>query len=110
MARFTYWTADQSLDGNSGSWTIFDPDNTQQFLWKYTWSIDSHGNYTASLLLDGSSSESLEIIDNADGSGKFTYYEDGTKQGEVIWNSNGSGTYWISTYDGGQTGTWTAGK
>ncbi len=112
VSRFTYVTAEQSLDGKSGSWSIYDPENTNNLVWTYTWSLATNGDYTASLVWHDSSteSESFDVSDNADGSGTFTYNLNGVKQAEIIWNADGSGTYWMLGYDGNVTGSWTATK
>ncbi len=112
VQRFTYLSAEESLDGKSGSWSIYDPEAVNQTVWTYNWSIDGDGNFTASLVWeeDNSVTSSFNVVDNADGSGSFVYKEDGVKMAEVTWNSDGSGTYWLSDDGSGVSGSWTAGK
>jgi len=112
VQRFTYIKAEESLDGKSGNWSIYDPEASSQTVWTYNWSLDANGNFTASLVWneDNATTGSFEVVDNADSSGSFIYKEDGVKTAEVNWNSDGSGTYWLMGDGSGVTGSWTAGK
>lgn len=105
--RFTFIRSEESKDGKSGSWSIFDPDNKNQRIWTYSWSIDAQGNFMASLVWnDDSETNSFNIVDNKDGSGSFVYILDDIKQSEVQWKADGSGSYWMLDSNGESSGTW----
>ncbi len=108
--RFTYISAEEAKDGKSGNWKIFDFETTSDYVWTYNWSIDASETFAATLLWNDSGEVgSFNVISRKDNSGSFTYKIGSVLHAEVIWNANGSGTYWIYG-DGGDdlSGSWTA--
>jgi hypothetical protein len=51
---------------------------------------------------------SFDVVSNADNSGSFKFKDAGVLSSEILWNANGSGTYWIAGDPDPITGSWTA--
>lgn len=108
--RFTYISAEEAKDGKSGNWKVFDFETTSDYVWTYNWTLDASETFAATLLWNDSGEVgSFNVISRKDNSGSFTYKIGSVLHAEVIWNANGSGTYWI--YGDGSddlSGSWTA--
>jgi len=108
--RFTYISAEEAKTGKNGSWTIFDPEAPSQYVWTYDWSINSSNAFIASLeWMDNDEESSFDVVSNANNSGSFKYFIGSVLNADILWNADGSGTYWIAG-DGpaGISGSWTA--
>jgi hypothetical protein len=111
QSRFTYFLAEELKSGASGSWTIYNPENPTNEVWNYDWSVSSNETFSATLEWnDGDESSSFEVEAKADNSGSFMYYTGTTLNAEILWNSNGSGTYTFYEEGGNITGSWTSTK
>ncbi|HYW96027.1 MAG TPA: hypothetical protein VE870_10600 [Bacteroidales bacterium] len=110
--RFTYMTAEQDLDGKSGTWSIYNADSPDQVDWTKSWSTDANGNYSSTIqtFQNSGPTGTFEVTRNADGSGNLIYNSDSEKQAEINWNADGSGDYWILNSDGPASNSWPAGK
>jgi hypothetical protein len=110
QSRFTYISAEEGKTGKNGSWTIFDPDLPTSYVWTYDWSINASNAFIASLEWnDGAESHSsFDVIANANNSGSFKFYDASVLSAEILWNADGSGTYWIAGDGNGMEGSWTA--
>ncbi len=110
VSRFTYISAEEDKAGKTGSWTIYNPDAPQSYIWTYDWSINSSNNFTASLQWadDMGAVSKFDVVSNANHSGSFKYYELTVLSAEILWNADGSGTYWMSDGGAGVSGSWTA--
>ena len=106
--RFTYMKSEESKDGKSGNWEIFDERDGKEKVETYLWNINSKDDFTASIIVnDYTLISTFNIIDNKDGSGSFIYTYKGIKQSEVNWKADGSGSYWLlDDDDKGVTGSW----
>lgn len=107
---YNNWTAIKgttSADGNSGSFEIFKKNSTD-IEYRYSWSIDSSGNKTV-IFEDLEDGDKYVAVNNVDGSGSLTEYENGVKSFEVLWNADGSGSW--AEYDANgnvvDSGSWT---
>lgn len=107
--RFTYILAEEMKDGKSGGWTIYDPENSAETIWTYTWSVNSSNTFTADLTWNAGENEtsSFNVVANANNSGSFKFYEVSVLQAEVNWNADGSGTFWLIGPPA-FSGSWTA--
>lgn len=109
--RFTYISAEEQKDAKKGKWTIYNPDAPTTFLWDYNWMINASNSFTASLIWNESDEtrSSYDVVSNTDNSGSFKFFEATVLKSDIMWNADGSGTYWISG-DGGDdlVGNWTA--
>lgn len=108
--RFTYIEAEESKDGKSGSWTIYDPDSPSEDVWMYNWSMDSNDNFSATLTFNEDDAETsvFTVSSNVDESGSFVYTVNGTDEVEIHWNADGSGNYWFNNDGEEVTNTWPA--
>jgi hypothetical protein len=107
--RFTYIYAEEAINGKSGNWSIFDPDDSQANLWTYDWSINSINTFTGNLVFgEGNDLTKFETIANANNSGTFKYFVGTVLYAHIIWNADGSGSY--AFYEGleSYSGSWTA--
>ena len=95
--RFTYIYAEEDKDGNSGSWTIYNPENPNEAVWIYNWSVDAQGIFTSTIQYDENANNDgvYEVVSNPDGGGSFTYRIEGSDQAIINWNADGSGDYWF---------------
>ena len=108
--RFTYISAEEAKNGKNGSWTIYNPETPSSYIWTYNWSINAINSFIASLMWnEGESLASFDVVGNTDNSGSFKYYIASVLKADILWNADGSGTYWIYG-DGGSdlAGSWTA--
>ena len=110
QARFTYISAEELKTGKSGSWTIYNSESTSDFVWTYGWSINTSETFTANLVWNegGTEESSFNVVSKADNSGSFKYYIATVLNAEILWNTDGSGTYTFFGEGGNQTGSWTA--
>jgi hypothetical protein len=111
IARFTYIYAEELKTGKSGNWKISSPDGTNAVLWDYNWTLTgSVYNATMNFYQAGATTSKFVVVDNGNKSGEFQYFDGTVKKIDIIWNTDGSGSYWFS--DDGvtstATGTWTA--
>jgi hypothetical protein len=108
--RFTFILAEETKDGKSGNWSIYDPDETtHNEIWTYDWSISESNTFTANMMMydDNEGSFSFNVVSNVNKSGSFKVYDSTVLTAEILWNADGSGTYWISG-DPAISGSWTA--
>jgi len=109
VPRFTYIAAEEAKDGKSGNWTIYDPAASGNSVWTYIWNINSSNTFTADLTWDeGNSPSAFKVVANANNSGNFKYYASGVLECEIVWNSDGSGSYTFYGDMASYSGTWTA--
>jgi hypothetical protein len=112
LARFTYISAEEAKNGNSGNWKIYDPnDASHPVVWDYTWTLTGTVyNSTMNLYQAGAATTKFLVVDNGNNSGNFQYFEGTVKKADITWNTNGSGTYWFSENgtDATGSGSWTA--
>lgn len=106
--RFTFIEAEELKTGKKGSWAIYNPDGTHEALWDYNWTINSANDFSAIMMWYGDESTGnikFEVLDKADHSGYFKGYISDDKFVDIIWNANGTGSWW---YSFGETyqGTW----
>lgn len=108
--RFTYIQAEESKNGNSGSWNIYNPDSPDEEIWTYNWNFDVDGNFSATLNYNEEEDENevFAVASNNDGSGSFIYTVDGTNEAEIDWNDDGSGNYWFNNSGDEVTNSWPA--
>jgi hypothetical protein len=96
VPRFTYISAEELKTGKQGSWIIYNPEATTSAIWTYNWSINASNAFIANMTWnDGQEPSTFDVTSNADHSGNFIYKAANIKQAEIIWASNGSGTYWL---------------
>jgi len=108
-SRFTYISAEELKTGKAGSLTIYNPEAPSEYIWTYNWSINASNAFLADLeWYDGDDESSFNVVSNADHSGSFKYYIASVLNAEILWNADGSGTYWIIGDDNGIEGSWTA--
>jgi hypothetical protein len=101
-SRFTFIEAQELKTGMQGSWAIYDPEGTHETIWDYNWNINSTNDFYSEMMWYGYSNNDdikFEVMDRANNSGYFKMYIGAVKHVEVIWNTNGSGTWWYS-FDG----------
>jgi hypothetical protein len=111
IPRFTYIYAEELKTGKSGDWKINSPDGTNAVLWDYTWTLTGLVyNATMNFYDNSTTASKFVVTDNGNNSGEFQYFEGTVKKADIIWNADGTGTYWFS--DDGvtstATGSWTA--
>ena len=107
LARFTLMTAEEAVNGKSGSWVIYDEVVGHAKIWDYEWSIDSSDNFTATATCYDEPESTYDVVSNANGSGSFVLTEDEVDVVTVNWTADGeTGTY--SYFDGEETyeGSW----
>jgi len=107
--QYDNWTAVKgvvSKDGNTQEWYIYQPNSTQASV-KMTMHKDEQGNILSTLEYP-QTGDKQELINNKDGSGRYTEYISGVKRYEAIWNASGSGTYKVWDANGQLTneGSW----
>jgi len=112
LDRFTYISAQEAKDGSSGSWAIYDPSTASHpAIWDYSWTLTGTVfTSTVNAYNAGSVTEKYVTTDNGNNSGKFQLFEGTVKKVEIIWNSDGTGTWWFAG-DGSNpatNGSWTA--
>jgi len=99
---YNNWTAlggSESADGKSGNWTFYFM-NTTTPEFQASWSTDSNGNLSGTVLIHDSSGNltGKEIFTNdANNSGELKIYTGNVLTLDIKWISNGSGT-WVE-YD-----------
>ena len=109
VPRFTYIYAEENKSGKQGLWTINSPNDLNLKLWNYVWNIDALENFQAVIKLNdnGITNEGqFEVGSNSNNSGSFIYKIGTLIQAEVIWNSDGSGSYLIQDGNEEKTGFW----
>jgi hypothetical protein len=108
--RFTYIYAEEGKTGKDGNWTIYDPDIPANYIWTYDWSINTSNTFTASLMWRDNdiTASTFDVVSNSDKSGSFKYKDAGVLSADILWNADGSGTYWILGDPDPFTGSWTA--
>lgn len=99
-----------SADGKSGTWKVF-RDNTNLLTGDYSWQKNSDGSITATLreYRNGSVHSRIEATENADKSGQLLFYLGDNLSFKTLWQSNGSGQWWMFDSSGGvlHQGMWT---
>lgn len=109
IPRTLLLTATENTKATNGQWTIYNPLISTQVLWNYQWSLNS-GNYAATVTFAGQPGYDLlrfEVQSNANKSGYVRLFHAEQKLTDVIWNADGSGSWWI--YDiiaGSYSGNW----
>ncbi len=96
----------QDMNGTTGKMVLYNPDDNSQAA-EWTWEKAENGTVTLHYK-DYTDSFELTVVQNADLSGYLEVYEDSMLTFKATWNADGSGTWW--TYDNGTqtgTGTWT---
>lgn len=87
-----------SADGKSGSWKVFE-DNSSTVAGEFTWSTNSSGVLTGTLLDYGSNgtvSQKVELTNKADKSGELRMYDDNNVLTfRSAWNADGTGTWHV---------------
>jgi len=110
MSRFTFIEANELKTGLQGNWMIYDPEATHSILWKYDWTLNSVQDFAANIFLygyNGADSINFDILGRVNNSGYLKLYEGSLKIAEIIWNSDGSGSWWIYSEDGNHySGSW----
>jgi hypothetical protein len=109
--RFTFILAEEAKNGKDGNWTIYDPEEvTHNEIWTYDWSISTINTFTANMVMFDGDAESLsfDVVSLANHSGSFQVHDATVLSAEILWNIDGSGTYWIAGDGEGLAGSWTA--
>lgn len=120
--RYDYISAWEMMDGSQGevvynfNWVaIYDGEEDYVDLyWKYTWRLDSAGDYYFSWYYDADDEEydyylMYDVIVKADGSGSVEYYFFDELYYQMLWDALGNGS-WAYLFSGSNlSGTWTAG-
>lgn len=94
--NFLYIAAEQTLDGNNGSMTLYDPEMTE-FLLFWEWSLDDAGVYHFMYEFYQDGKVLVEV--NPDGSGFVEFYEYDIsgywRSFRLEWTALGTGEWWI---------------
>lgn len=100
-----YMDIRQTQDGNNGTMKFFGFEDGS-YLYKWTWQINDDGsiliNFNIGQDIDGNIS--YEMLYHEDMSGYLKYYEGSTLSLEFNWNANGSGNW--TNYLDGTSGSW----
>jgi hypothetical protein len=107
---FLYIEAEQTIDGNSGSMTLYDPELTElSCFWQWNWDANEVFHFTFEV-----PNEAKILIDvNPDGSGFLEYHIYGTagywRNLRIEWTAAGTGEWWEYDEAGNiiANGTWT---
>ena len=103
--NFLYIAAEQTLDGSSGSMTLYDPEMTE-FLLFWQWSSDDNGVYH--FMYEFYQEGKIVVEINPDGSGFLEYYEyDNSaywRSFRIEWTALGTGEWWGFDVLGNQIG------
>jgi hypothetical protein len=111
VPRFTFISAEETTNGKSGNWAINNPEaGSHEALWDYVWTLNGDNDFNADLTLyDVEEGNTVfKVLARVNNSGSFQLFDAGVKTVEVIWNTNGSGSWWIFDGTDTYTGTWTA--
>jgi hypothetical protein len=98
-SRFTLIEAEEYKTGKQGGWKIYDEGINHEIIWEYDWNISSSNDFSAEMMMSGYQTIKFIVNDNANHSGNFKAYISDVKFVDIIWNANGSGTWWYS-FDG----------
>ncbi|MCF8403911.1 MAG: hypothetical protein K9H58_08200 [Bacteroidales bacterium] len=108
LTDFLYMDASQTLDGSSGEYTLYDPEEVG-YVMKASWSTDAAGVYMLSFEIP--EDVIIELVTNPNGSGEIATYEwNGNVKEltfEAIWDATGHGEWW-EYFEGALSdhGTW----
>jgi antitoxin component YwqK of YwqJK toxin-antitoxin module len=102
--HWTYWSGTTSADGKSGSWSFYEYGTTHSVEDLNYTTVNGVLTGTWLIYASGVIAEKFVIINNADNSGEFDMYNDGTTLYEkVTWTASGTGTW--ATYNPAANGT-----
>jgi hypothetical protein len=107
-----YMDCQESDQGKSGSFNVYDYINGGVAILVYNWNKDASNIYETLKIVD-SDTYYFKITASLDNkSGQFDVYDGsgdaGTNFIEVIWNINGSGNWWVIEDGTKYSGSWTA--
>jgi hypothetical protein len=109
--RFTFIEANELKNGTAGQWMVYNPEGAHEVLWKYDWTLNAANDYAATILFYGQQEYEnikFDVLARGNNSGYFKLFEGAQLLVEIIWNANGSGTWWIYGYgEENYTGSWT---
>jgi hypothetical protein len=98
--------ATESKDGTLGFWFVYGIEYSPDPIFQWEWHIDASGNFS---LTAGVPDEGWYIVleVNSDDTGTISYFEDNQIELRAIWNADGSGQWW--EYENGSlidSGSW----